>query len=414
MHRQIGRPGKHPGPAAKAGSKEGKRPRGGGERLSRPAEGGVDPEARRRLALAVKLDNILLNDDRLRRATGLGSTAFFYIVAALEGDAGKGGAALPARHAAGTGGALDRGGRRPLETAHMAALALYHMRTGVSQEALSSMFGADQAEALQSIREILDIMAGTRIIPTVRVMMDEMAAAPKDKAIEHIGGAVSMDWLRVKIERPADRGHVEGASRGGARAATCRALIGCAATGTIVFRGPLIEGSGGGAEYLRRHLPGMGSVADSLLGGGAPAGDRIAVNLDGGLRGAEKALRGADVRMPRRISFREGAGQERMSHGQRQAGDRAAIEANLAGIRSYRILGGVFRGSVADLEKALTVATGLVNLNRMAGGAGGPGDSRRGGTGGQKGGAGDSVGGRGSDSGAIARKEEFCAGRRPL
>lgn len=379
-HRPIGRPGEHPRPAAKSGGMGGKRPRGGrGERPAPPAEGGGDPEARRRLALAVKLDGIVTDDGRLRRATGLGSTAFFYLVAALEGRIGKGSVALLSRHGAGMGGALARGGRRPPETAHMAALALYHMRTAAPLSTLSSMFGPDQAEASQSIRAILDIMAGTNIIPTDRAMMDEMAEAPKGVAVESVEGAVSMDWLRVKIEKPADRGPGEGARPGGARAATCRTLIGCGGAGTIIFRGPVIEGRGGGVEYLRRHLPGTGHVSDSLLGGGAPAGDRIAASLDGGLRGAEKVLRGADVRMPRRIPYSERAEQERGDPGPRPAADRAVIEANLAGIRSYRILGGVFRGPVADLEKALTVATGLVNLNRITGGTGGgPGAGRKG------------------------------------
>ena len=49
----------------------------------------------------------------------------------------------------------------------------------------------------------------------------------------------------------------------------------------------------------------------------------------------------------------------------RLAGERVILEGNFAAIKSHRALGGVFRGSAANLERTLTIAVWIVNLKRM-------------------------------------------------
>ena len=70
------------------------------------------------------------------------------------------------------------------------------------------------------------------------------------------------------------------------------------------------------------------------------------------------------MRMPHRGPLRHLA-QDQANFNSRLAGERAAVESAFAAIKSYRALGGVFRGSAADLERTLTIATGIVNLRRM-------------------------------------------------
>ena len=72
------------------------------------------------------------------------------------------------------------------------------------------------------------------------------------------------------------------------------------------------------------------------------------------------------MRMPHRGPLRHMA-QDQANFNSRLAGERAVVESAFAAIKSYRALGGVFRGSAADLERTLTIATGIVNLKRMLG-----------------------------------------------
>ena len=317
------------------------------------------------------LDEMILKDEWLHGATGLGPTEFFYLVACLEAAAGadpdgplsSAGAGAGPAHCSGGGG----GGPRILAADHMLCMTLFRMWTGCAIEALPAVFKVDLATALRNVALAEDVLASTRILPTDRAVMRELAgAAPRGGAlaVAASGGAVSADWTRVQVELPAGRGQGGGARPGGAAATTYRTLVGCGADGIILFRGPALAGRGSEIGYLRRHLPGAGRAAASLADGRTPAGGRARVNLDGGPRGAEKILRGADVRMPHRGPLRHLA-QDQADLDSRLAGERAVVESAFAAIKSYRALGGVFRGSAADLERTLTIAAGIVNLKRM-------------------------------------------------
>ena len=109
----------------------------------------------------------------------------------------------------------------------------------------------------------------------------------------------------------------------------------------------------------------MGSVTASLTDKGTPAGERITVNFDGGPQGATEVLKGAHVQMPYCKPPKGELTQDQLDYNSWQAGERAIIENNFADIKSYRVLGNVFRGSVADLERTFTIVVGLVNLKRM-------------------------------------------------
>ena len=320
-----------------------------------------DPNERMETVYRFALDEMVLDEERLHGVTGLGPTEFFYLVACLEAAAG----AEPGAPAFG-GGA---GGGRILAADHALCLTLSKMWIGCAIEALLGVFKVDLATASRGVAGAEDVLANTRILPTDRAIARELAeAAPHGGALaDAAGGAVSADWMRVQVERPADRGPGSGAYPVGAGTTTTyKTLVGCGADGIILFRGPALAWRGSEAGYLRRRLPGAGRTAASLADGGVPAGERVRVNLDGGPRGAEKMLRGADVRMPRHGPLRHLA-QDQADLDSRLAGKRTVVESAFAAIKSYRALGNVFRGSAADLERTLTIATGIVNLKRMLG-----------------------------------------------
>ncbi len=306
-------------------------------------------------------------------ATGLAPAEFFYLVACLEAAAGvdpggplfSGGAG--AGPAPGSGGGSS--GRRILAADHILCMTLFKMWAGCAIEALPAVFKVDLTAALRNVALAEDALANTGILPTDRAIMGELAgAAPRGGtlAAAAAGGAVSADWTRVRVELPAGRGPGSAHRPGGAVATTCKTLVGCSAEGIILFRGPALAGRGGDLEYLRRHLPAAGRTAASLADGGAPAAGRVRVNLDGGPRGAENILRGADVRMSHRGPLKHLA-QDQTDLDSRLAGEHAVVEGAFAAIKSYRALGNVFRGSAADPERTLTIATGIVNLKRMLG-----------------------------------------------
>ena len=208
-------------------------------------------------------------------------------------------------------------------------------------------------------------MADTGILPTDRAVARELSEASPDRALEATGGGISVDRTHVTIEKPGDRNSNSEAYSSKARATTCKIMAGCAGDGMILFRGPAVEGRGGEIEYLREHVPSAGHVTASLTDPGTPPAMRISVNFDDGPQGAKEVLRGADVRTPHRKPRNGQLTRDQMDYNARLAGQRATIENNFADIRAHRILGNVFRGSVAELEAMFSVVTGIVNLKQI-------------------------------------------------
>ena len=334
-------------------------------RLGALMAGCKDQNECRRLARSVSLDSILLDGKQLHGGTGLDYPAFFYLVACLEGEIRRNKKAPLFRNGVDARRASDRGNRCSLAAEHMLCMVLYHIWTGCAQEALQGVFGIDQTTASRNIRMARGIMAGAGILPTDRAVAKELSEAPPDKAVEATGGEIGVDWTHVAIEKPGDRDPGSEAHSGKARATTCKIMVGCAGSGMILLRGPAVGGRGSEIEYLREHPPSAGHVTASLTDPATPPGMRITVNLDGGPQGAEGVLEGADVRMPRRKPRNGQLTEDQKNYNARLAGRRAVIEDSIAGIKAHRILGNVFRGSVAELEETFSVVTGIVNLKRI-------------------------------------------------
>lgn len=311
------------------------------------------------------LDAMLLDDDWLHGATGLSPIEFFYLAACYEA-AIKADPDARLYRGVDEDRASDRGNRCILRPEHELCMALYRMWTGCAQASLQCVFGVDQTTASRGIARVEKTLSESRILPTDRVIMRELAEAPRDRALAFVGDVVNMDWTHVPIERPGDSDSNSEAYSHKADATTCKTLVGCNAGGIILLRGPALGGRGSEIEYLRHHMPDMGSVTESLTDGGTPADERITVNFDGGPQAAAEVLGGANVQMPYRKPPNGELTQEQLDYNSWQAGERAIIENNFADIKSYRIVRNVFRGSVAELEDTFTILVGIVNLKRMA------------------------------------------------
>ena len=144
-------------------------------------------------------------------------------------------------------------------------------------------------------------------------------------------------------------------------------MAGCARSGMILFRSSAAGGRGGEIEYLRAPPPppSAGRVTASLTDPSTPPEMRIPVNLDGGPQGAEEVLKGADVRMPHRKPRNGQLTKDQADYNAWLAGRCAIIVNNFADIKAHRIIGNVFRGSVAKLEETFSVVTGIASLKRI-------------------------------------------------
>ena len=317
-----------------------------------------------RAARRTVIDAILLDGDWLHGATGLTPIEFFYLaacyVAAVKEDPDA-----PLYRGVDEDRSSDRGNRCTLPPEHELCMALYWWWTGCAQASLQGMFGVDQTTASRGIARVARILSESRILPTDLVVMRELAEAPRAKALALVGGTINMDWTHVRIERPGDSESNNEAYSHKAGATTCKTLLGCTAGGIILLRGPALGGRGSEIEYLRNHLPRVGSVTESLTGERTPAGERITVNFDGGPQAAGEVLKGANLQMPYRKPPNRELTQDQLDYNKWQAGERAIIENNFADIKSYRVLGNTFRGSVPDLERTFTIVTGIVNLKRL-------------------------------------------------
>ena len=338
---------------------------GAAERSDAGAAGFRNAAEYNKAARRTVLDAMLLDDGRLHGATGLSPTEFFYLAACYEAEI-KANPDAPLYRGVDEDRASDRGNRCALRPEHELCMALFRMWTGCAQASLECVFGVDQTTASRGIARVEKTLSESRILPTDRVIMRELSEASRDRALAFVGGVVNMDWTHVEIERPGDSDSNNEAYSHKADATTCKTLVGCSAGGIILLRGPALGGRGSEIEYLRHHLPLVGSVTESLTDEGTPPGERITVNFDGGPRGAAEVLKGANVQMPYRKPPNGELTQDQLDYNSWQAGERAIIENNFADIKTYRIVRNVFRGSVAELEDAFTIIVGIANLKRMA------------------------------------------------
>ena len=324
-----------------------------------------NPEVCAKIARRVVLDQTLLDEEWLRGATGLGHAEFFYLVGCFE-DAIRANPGSPLfRNGVDEARKSCRGNRCSLATEHMLCMVLYHMWTGCAQDALQGTFGVDQSTASRNIRMVRDILANSNILPTDRTCAGELTSASPEEAEEAVGDTLHMDWTNVKIEKPVDRDSNNEAYSVKAGTTTAKMMAVCGNDGVIRHRGPPLGGRDSEIEYLRQHPPNLGHVTASLTNPDTPPWERITVNFDGGPRGAHEVFKGADVRMPYRKPPGGELTGEQKAYNSRLAGERAIIENRFADIKSYRILGNVFRGSVHDLDDTFSVVTGLSNLKLM-------------------------------------------------
>lgn len=338
------------------------------EKFRKDADGRLDMLAKcsdksecARIVCRVAPDLMLLDEARLRGATGLGHALFFYIVACFEHEIGMTPGAPLFRNGIDPQRSSSRGNRCSLASEHMVCMVLYHIWTGCAQEALQ-VFGIDQTTASRNIRLVRDVMADSGMLPTDLALMEELRSMPPDKAEEAVGGTMSLDWTHFVIEKPADKESNTEAYSGKVYTTTCKSLHGCNASGLVIISGPLEGGRGSEIEYLRNKLPDVGHVTASMTSPDTPAAGRITANLDGGPQGAAEVLKGADVRMPHRKPIGGKLTDEQRADNSQLARERAPIENRFGEVKQNRILANRFRGSVRDLAKLRTVGFGLVNL----------------------------------------------------
>lgn len=132
--------------------------------------------------------------------------------------------------------------------------------------------------------------------------------------------------------------------------------------------GDLLEGRRHDIVALRETLPFLGDITRSMEDPATPEDLRMRVNLDKGMPGAAEKWPGADVRIPRKRAKeqKELSGEDRAYNYSIDA-PRSVIETGFRRIKTYPLVGGIFRGSVAGLGDAVVFLTGVVNLQRIMG-----------------------------------------------
>ena len=185
-------------------------------RLGALTAGCRSPAEFRRLVGRADLDASLLNEEGLHGGTGLDHMEFFYLVACLEEAIGKSPDSPLFRSGVDPDRAPARGSSSccSLAAEHMLSMFLYYARTGCALEALQMPFKVDLTTASGNIGTVRGILAGTNILPTYIVLMDEVRSLPQAEAEKLVKGGISADRAHAPIEAPVDKGSNDRACRG--------------------------------------------------------------------------------------------------------------------------------------------------------------------------------------------------------
>ena len=338
------------------------------KRKAEAMRGHTDPAEYDRAACAVLLDNVIRDPARLRAETGVDPLPFFYMVACIK-DGLKGNLAMPLvrggvdEHRAGW-----QGNRCRLLPAHMAFLLLHAARSGNPQEMLESKFGIDQTTISRYMRLALGILTSPEKMPTAVAIADEIADTPGDEVVEALGHVINCDVTEFEIEAPADKDSNNDAFSGKAQTTTAKAIFACAQAGLILAMGHIMPGRKHDITALREMMPFLGDITRSMEDPDTPWDKRMEVNVDRGMVSADKELPGATVWIP----VKRAKGQKELepwdkAYNRSINSDRAIIENVFRRMKVYQLIGGIFRGSINDLEEMVVFVTGVVNLQRIMG-----------------------------------------------
>ena len=145
---------------------------------------GVDQEKHAHSALLAP-DRMILDEERLRGATGMGQSAFFYTVAAYESAASGFTDASP------FGGGQGAPKRSNETTPYMLYAFLYHIRSGCPLAALQGAFGVDRTAIVKTVSMVRGIMANTGMLPTPCAIAGEMSSLPRGKLAAALAPALA-------------------------------------------------------------------------------------------------------------------------------------------------------------------------------------------------------------------------------
>ena len=313
------------------------------------------------------LDGVLLDPGILRAETGVDTLPYFYMVARVKWALQDPFAPL-VRDGIDEFRASWKGNRCNVLAVHMPLLLLYKRRTGCPQEVLQSKFGIDQTTISRYLDMIQTFLTESSAMPTVHAVAEEVATKNIDETIELIGHVLNGDVTEFEIEAPGDKKSNDAAFSGKAKTTTAKSIFLCSAAGLLVAMGDILPGRKHDIVALRETLPFLGDLTRSIEKPCEESEKRFTINFDRGMTGAAAKLKGADVRIPAK---RE-KGQKRLPEKLRKEkyeidSERSIIENVFRRMKVYREIGGVFRGSIADLESSVVFITGVVNLQLIMG-----------------------------------------------
>ena len=250
----------------------------------------------------------------------------------------------------------------------MPFLLLYAARSGNPQEMLESKFGIDQTTISRYLWLTLGILTDPGKMPTAVAVADEIGGTPLDEVVEAFGHVFNFDVTEFEIEAPRDPKSNDEAFSGKAQTTTAKAIFMCCQAGLLLAMGKIMPGHKHDINALRDTLPFLGELTRSIEDPSTPQAERLKVNVDRGMQGADKEWQGANVKIPiKRAKGQKELPPEALAYNYEIDSERAIIENLFRRIKVYHLVGGIFRGSVADLQKMVVFLTGVVNLERIMG-----------------------------------------------
>ena len=261
-----------------------------------------------------------------------------------------------------------QGNRCKILPAHMPFLLLYAARSGNPQEMLESKFGIDQTTISRYLSLTMSLLTRPGTMPTVVAIADEVVEAPGDEVVEAIGHVINCDVTEFEIEAPCDQESNDRAFSGKAYTTTAKAVFMCNQAGLFLAMGDLLEGRRHDIVALRETLPFLGDITRSMEDPATPEDRRLTVNLDRGMPGAAEKWPGADTRIPRkRAKGQKELSEEDRAYNYSINSPRSVAEHGFRRIKTYHLVGGIFRGTVGELGDTVVFITGVVNLQRIMG-----------------------------------------------
>ncbi len=256
----------------------------------------------------------------------------------------------------------DPGNRCLLDRRSAMLLALFHKRTNLTQDALSVLFGIDQATISRYLRFANVIL--NQILPTADKIQEMIKKTTTKKELKKLipDNTIIPDGTEVARQRPQDSDARKNTYSGKKKRFTNNTTVITNKDGLIIQAGKTFEGGTHDLKMITDDPIDLGRWSRGMFKENTLKKDRLQVLADKGYQGLEKRYPGINLEMPTKKPPKGELTPQQKKRNKKISSKRIKVEHAIGRIKQWARMTGTYNGTIEEFEEEFMVCTGLANF----------------------------------------------------